>query len=647
MGKSREANIISLLAIKSARDVSGIAGAVGPGLGDIRQLGTRMAATLNYRSNHIDLWSQDDAVLCRVHHESTSAYPQPVVSSDGTKRLLLWGDLYDTARLRRMIGTRPLQRENSDAELVLRLFEQLGEDAFRTLDGSYSIAVYDGGTRELVLATDRFSSRPLYWAKVGRAIVFATQVNSVLQAAGMSRDLDDQSVREFFHYQRVHGTKTLSKAVSMLPSGSVLRASKGKTHVRPSFDMRYEPENHSHHDWADEMASAFRLSVHRAMSGGKRVGLLLSGGLDSRMVVAAASRELVCFHFNDSENQEHETARRIAGTRNLPFHYLKRPANHYVDLLEQSVDIGNGQYGFVHSHSIGLLPENQVDLMLHAWAPELYFRGKNLPHKKYRLFGKQITKVLDPDLTPENIAAKMASKLPYSIQSSHPETYFTPRWRRDFQEMMVASAQELVHEAQNHSQDPYDWYLWPDARYHCKYPSFLFEAALRPFHSERSIVFHNHILDLHLRMPVEMRKDSRIWNHALRSMAPDIAAIPDANTGHSPFLPSLVAFMIDKGNRVARELRILPKPKFGPAQTSHSWPHFGELIRHHQGFRHAIESTINDPESLDPSIFDIPRIKLAFTEHLSGRVNHDSLLILVATFGTWHRKYGPPGQALP
>lgn len=618
-------------------------------LSEPRSIGKRLADSLSYRDDDIDIWYGPDVLLCRVHHETSNPDPQPVVSDDGNRRIIFWGDVYDTrhSRERMLQAGRSFRRVDDDAEFVLSLYEERGISAFNLLDGSFAIAIHDSRKKELLLSNDRFSSRPIYWATTSSGgLAFGTQVHTVLQVPGLPRDLDERSIQDILHYQRVHGTRTLNAAVTMLPPGTVLRARDGNTSLERWFDLEYTPENQSRDEWAEELAEGFRHSTNRSIDDAKRPGLLLSGGLDSRMVVAAADRQMECFHFNDAPNQEFQTARRIAEARNFQFTFLKRSEDHYVRLFDQAVDIGDSQQPFVHGHTIGLLPQD-LDVMLHGFVPELYFRGKNLPHTRHTFGNKDLVTLLDRGITRENVTSKMVAKLAYSQPAQNPGQFLGGHLAETFDEAILRSAQELVDEARAHSDDPYDWFIWPDTHYHCKYPSFLFEQGIRAFCTERSVVFHNHILDLHLRMPVSLRSDSRLWNRAVKRLSPDIASLPDANTGHSPFLPDPIAFVMDKSRSIFRTAGINQLSPLAPGRSQHSWPNFRELIIYNDRLRELIRGVLSDPECLDPMIFNIPLVERAFHDHLAGRANYDLSLFQLATFGCWHRKYGPPGHALP
>ncbi len=604
-----------------------------------------MVGTLTATRDRQTVWAGPEALLCHAALPG-NVNARSALQEDGGRRIAFWGALHDAQALRPAAEPRDPSETPDDAGLALSLFARDGIDALKRLDGSFALAIHDAQSGELVVANDRFSSRPLYWATTGSGdVVFGSQVHTVLQHPRVSRELNRRSVFELMHYQRVHGTRTLNAAVQMLPPGTILRVTDGRARVLRWFQMTYRPEALHQEEWMDEMASAFKTSTRRSMEGAEKVGLLLSGGLDSRMVVAATDRDLHCYHFNDHHNQEFERARRIAAIEDHAFTYLPRPANHYAELFDAAVDVGDGHYSFVHGHPIGLLPHDEVDVMLHGFAPELYFRGTNLPHKHVSFMGKEIWSGPDLTLAPDEVALEIVTRLKYSQSSIQPWRFF--REEADaFEDEMLSSARELVDEARIYSPDPNDWFIWADTYYHCKYPSFLFEAAIRPSQHERSIVFHNHILDLHLRMPVQSRADSRVWAGALQRLSPDVAKVPDANTGYSPLMAPVVVTSLTLAGRAARRLRPV-KPRWTPGQTSTSWPNFSEYIVVNKALRNLVEGVLRDPEALDPSLFDLSYVERVLAEHLSGLKNHATSLLLLATFGGWHKKYGPPARRLP
>ena len=105
--------------------MSGIAGASGSHCYNFEVIGERMASSLRYCDEAIDLWSDSRAMLCCVHHEVSNIDPQPIVSTDGIRRIVFWGDLYNSDELRETLSC-PLGGVDNDVELVLALVEERG-----------------------------------------------------------------------------------------------------------------------------------------------------------------------------------------------------------------------------------------------------------------------------------------------------------------------------------------------------------------------------------------------------------------------------------------------------------------------------------------------------------------------------------------
>ena len=127
----------------------------------------------------------------------------------------------------------------------------------------------------------------------------------------------------------------------------------------------------------------------------------------------------------------------------------------------------------------------------------------------------------------------------------------------------------------------------------------------------------------------------------MKKMNSHIASILNANTGLPVATPIFLEWVVRKTEWIlTRELptkKLLPHPTY----TQGSWPNYAELIRYNEKLKKIMENTIEDPECLDPSIFDIPRIKEMLREHLNHKTDYTGFLFLLLTFGRWHKKHGP------
>lgn len=145
-------------------------------------------------------------------------------------------------------------------------------------------------------------------------------------------------------------------------------------------------------------------------------------------------------------------------------------------------------------------------------------------------------------------------------------------------------------------------------------------------------------------MPLEFRSNKEVWVAALAKLNPKIASIPNSNTGYSPFLSTFLEWVINLliqiNTKRIHSLRTpkLPHPTYQPKIA---WSNMSELIRHNSKLKELILKTIEDPECLDPSIFNVQKIRKMFEAHVTGKENYMDFLFLLLTFGRWHKIFGP------
>lgn len=635
--------------------MAGIAGAIGPGEWKSDSLLARMTNSLRIATtSKSEQWTGTHAGLSRVHSGKDNPAQQPIFNHGGTKCIVMFGECFGYEQLRRelMRCGHEFALPHNDAEFCLQLYEAYGEKAFMRLSGSYCFAIHDIKRRELLLVSDRLGTRPLFYGNTADGkLLFSTQVSSVLSEPSISRELDMAATLEFFTLQRVLGEKTYHRGVRMLTPGSVLHYRAGEVTISPYWYPDYRPEALSLNEYAEELAVTMKLAMKHVNRDSNRVAMLLSGGLDARMAVAAADESLVCYSFGDYENPEVQTARKIADAAGFDFNFLQRDPDHYPNLVDKAVEVGNGMHAFNHAHALGFMENiaSDCDVVTHGFAPELLFRGYTLPRVPRELFGLNISKRLDPTLSQDNLPERLFLR-GYSLLGKGAGTLFAPDIRESLESRLLETAQALVNEAKPHAGNVYDQFLWPDVYYHARYPSMLFELSLRSFMTERSLVFHNDVIDLHLKLPLSFRVDNRLWLRALERLNGGVARVQDANTGLSPFLPAIVETGIETGKSLMSRLPLLwrlsapGKPEQNEilkrGLSPKSWPRFERMVRSNPAMRKIIIDTLNDPAALPPDIFDHNHIQTLLTEQLAGKGQHRVILFALLTFGRWHKKYG-------
>ncbi len=576
--------------------------------------------------------------------------PGIVRDPSGRYSIAMAGEIFDWKKdMHRLGGMEHVGNKGAlEAGYILKLYTKKGFSAFAGLNGSFCFAIHDALNKQLLVATDRMASWPVYYAVTQTGeLAFSTEIYSLLQSGMLQAKLDIRALVELLGLQRVYGDKSLVEGISWLRPGTLLRWTPEKVSFDTYWKPIYKAVSGSVEDYAEEMARVVRRALDSRMRDGRTAGILLSGGLDSRMILAGSESTLKCFTFGDYENREYQIARRISAARGFPSIFLQRERGHYLRLLAPSVRIGSGMYAFNHAHPVGFVNKIQevygCDVLFHGFAPELLFRGTNIPYevKQFRgiKYGRKVhfigsEKELQSRILKRNYS--LFSLKPWKVLRSVDENLVFECYRD--------TAKMLCTEAMSFANNPMDAYWWPDLHYHSRYPSYLFQMSLRPFVIERGVVFDNDMIDLHLHMPTEMRCGNRVWIRALKKLCPPLAGIPDANTGCPPTLPEPLQFLYSSRMKVFEGLpfawRLASRKDYRnphPEGLSPlSWPRFDWMIIHDAPFRRKIEEVIFNPKYIDPEIFDVSEVRRIFHNHVNGIQTNRNILFILLTFGEWY-----------
>jgi asparagine synthase (glutamine-hydrolysing) len=215
--------------------------------------------------------------------------PRAVMWASGWARAVQAPDGIHVAGAAHLVNRAELAAAHGTAhplEIVAALYRAHGVDGFGGLDGQFCLAVLDGNAERVVLATDRFATRLIYYAERPEGLVFGTSLERV--AAQVGRAIDRQAILEYLLYTTVPSPRTPFVGISKLSAGCVLVADRSGVQVRPYWDMTYpESSNGNGEDWARKLRMELEAAVGRyarAEESLDRVGAFLSGGTDSSTV---------------------------------------------------------------------------------------------------------------------------------------------------------------------------------------------------------------------------------------------------------------------------------------------------------------------------------------------------------------------------
>jgi asparagine synthase (glutamine-hydrolysing) len=258
---------------------------------------------------------------------------QPIGNEDGTVQVVFNGEIYNFQSLRDDLMSRGHRfKTQSDTEVIVHLYEEYGDSLVERLRGMFAFALWDARRRRLLLARDRVGVKPLYVYRDGEKLVFGSELKAILAHSHVPRRLDVNALESYLAFGVVTGSQAIFADCTKLPSGHVLSVSHAalRQPSRPYWRLRLAADEHLDVDeWQEALRAKIDETVRMHLIADVPVGALLSGGVDSSVVVARSAGQtngqLRSYAIGFSEQQFNE----------LP--YAREVAEQFGTLHEEAV----------------------------------------------------------------------------------------------------------------------------------------------------------------------------------------------------------------------------------------------------------------------------------------------------------------------
>ena len=200
------------------------------------------------------------------------------------------GEIYNASEIRARYPDYPF-RSHSDVETILPLYLEHGAAAVRDLDGMFGLAIWDNRTRTLLLARDRAGEKPLFYARAGREVLFASELQCMLRHPDISKDLDSVALAEYLRLGYVPEPRTMFRAVRRVEAGTYIRFSEdGETTVRYWDPASFEIQPRDARSATGDLRALLEHAVEKQVMSDVPVGVFISGGLDSSILATLAAK---------------------------------------------------------------------------------------------------------------------------------------------------------------------------------------------------------------------------------------------------------------------------------------------------------------------------------------------------------------------
>jgi len=291
----------------------------------------------------------------RSHINIIQTEPQPHHNSD----IYLWldGEFYNQDELIRMTKCNHI----TDPEIFLQLYKANCDLNFlKDIDGVYSAVLYDKKENKVQLITDRYGLKLLYWGIINDGLVWSSELKGFLGHPNVAPVINHQAVKEFFDNGYLLENHTWFDGIELMPPASVLTfdITKSKVQIQQYWswsDIKPLKEPINEQELVEELGWLFKESVRRRVNKNERIGLLLSGGLDSRAILAAIPEDYKPIHtftFGQKGCNDIKIASKASKIKEATHHILElNPSNWLIPRIN-GVWKSDGSFNLLDMHGI-------------------------------------------------------------------------------------------------------------------------------------------------------------------------------------------------------------------------------------------------------------------------------------------------------
>lgn len=298
------------------------------------------------------------------------SYFQPVYRADYKSFIMLDGDIL-------AINNSDISHNETYSEKIakdiLDISDDLSSELPRMLEGDFNILLADLKNDTFSLINDIFGLRHLFYYDDDNIFIFATEIEAILQYPDIDRGLNHASISDYFYHGTLIHNNTYFQKIHLLPPASHLIIEKGALTVRKYWSPDYTEDrvDVSYDDFIDEGYELWKNAIHKRIKGKDSIAIPLSGGLDSRLLVAFTmmkNSNVFAFTHDDRKGDEHRIAKRVVEYFSIPEYRLYQfDGNSILNNLEEAVRLKGGmvQHGAILMDMAKEM-KNQYDIFLNG-----------------------------------------------------------------------------------------------------------------------------------------------------------------------------------------------------------------------------------------------------------------------------------------
>ena len=560
---------------------------------------------------------------------------QPMFDESGRYGIVFNGEIYNYRELRNDLLSRGHQlKTHSDTEVIVHLYEELGDQCVDQLRGMFAFAIWDKQQQQLFIARDRLGIKPLYFAQLNNEFVFGSEIKAILMHPDVDRSVDPNALSQYLSLKYVPAPRTLFAGIESLEPGHWLKIKQGRVVQKQRYwnlDFQKPSLQLSEAEYVQQLLDLLRETIGIHLRSDVPFGAFLSGGLDSSTIVALMSEQLsspvktfsVGF---DGQGIQDELpyAQQVADAFGCQHHTLKINSNDFLSLAENvlwHLDQPIADQATIATYMVAKLARQHVKMVLTGEGGDELFAG----YARYA--GEQYSYLTGwlPGFAGAGMRA-VIDRLPGMRRAK-----------------IAAHALTIKDEATRFA----NWF----PMFNDQAKASLFIDPYSELRSGAAEVFHKQLADCNARSPVDrmLYVDSKLWLVDYLLLRGDKLTMANSLEARVPLLDhKLVEFAarlpshlkLNGSNRkyllkqVARKLlpaEIIDRKKQGFPIPIERW-----LRNEAAGMMQDLLSTRTVEQR---GFFDVNFVNRRIKEHLSGFADHATELWGLMSFEMWMRQF--------
>ncbi|PWR70103.1 asparagine synthase-related protein [Methanospirillum stamsii] len=337
--------------------------------------------------HQIDQFRNNEFTGVRIHLGIFNPHEQPLWNKERTVCIFFDGKLFGhKEKFEELKKTDEKIDGDNDAAYCLSSYLAHGTDFIKELDGSFICAIYDTIQKKLTIFNDRFGYRVHFFSWMNGCFILSPEAKAILQIPGFKRELNLDAVAEWFAFGKFLGNKTYFKGIYLLPPASLIEISDDVFSSHSYWELTYQPDYSKTEDEViEDLIISLRKSVSDRIDTKHRYGITLSGGLDSRTVLAAVpelrKNTISTFTFGNGNCDEVTIARKVSSRARVKKHFFfPLDTQDILDHISKDVWLHEGRnyigLSFVHATLDTIRKES--DVIFDGFAMDLTLGGSYL-----------------------------------------------------------------------------------------------------------------------------------------------------------------------------------------------------------------------------------------------------------------------------